>query len=170
MATLYAIRDDLEALAALLYEVGGDVSEDEAAAAIDGWLRETDEALRSKLDRYAALIRETESAASTRRAEADRLDALAKADEETVKRLKARLQWFLEDQELDRYETSRFKITLAVNGGHLPVRVSLPPEHLPQQFQRVTVAADIDAIRTALQQGPLDFAEFGERGHHLRIR
>lgn len=170
-ATLYEIRDDLEALHALLYEVGGDITEDEAAAAIDAWLRETDEALRSKLDRYAALIRETEAKAASRKEEADRLAALAVTDLNTVKRLKERLQWFFEDQGIEKLETDRFKFTVANNGGKTPVILKCEPHELPEWAQRVTVSADIEAIRGEIEaKGALDFAEFGERGRHLRIR
>lgn len=175
-ATLYEIRDDLEALHALLYEVGGDITEEEAEAAIDAWLRETDEALKDKLDRYAALIRETEAKAASRKEEADRLAALATTDLNTAKRLKARLQWFFEDQGIEKMETERFKFTLANNGGRAPVIVRAPVDELPEWARRVTVTADTEAIRGEIEERardgrePLDFAEIGPRGKHLRIR
>lgn len=175
-ATLYEIKDDLDALHALLYEVGGDITEEEAEAAVDAWLRETDEALKDKLDRYAALIRETEAKAASRKEEADRLAALATTDLNTVKRLKARLQWFFEDQGIDKLETSRFKFTLANNGGKARVVVRVPIDDLPEWARRVTIAADMDAIRGEIEERernggePLDFADVLERGRHLRIK
>jgi hypothetical protein len=170
-ATLYEIKDDLDALAALLYEVGGDITEDEACAAIDAWLRETNEALRGKLDRYAALIREKESLAETRKEEGKRLLSLASSDEAMVTRLKARLQWFFEDQGIDKLETDRFRFTLANNGGKVPIQLLVPPDQLPEWARRVVVTPDMEAIRGEIEAaGSCEFASVGERGRHLRIR
>lgn len=171
MSTLYAIKADLDALKDLLYEVGGDVTDADADAAITAWLHETDEALRSKLDRYAALIRELESSATSRKVESDRLASLATTDLNTVKRLKDRLQEFFEAEGMDRYETLRFKFTLAGNGGKAPVHVLVPPEALPEWARRVTVSPDVEAIRNRIDAGEaVDFAQLGERGKHLRVR
>lgn len=172
-ATLFEIRDDLNALADLLAEVGGDVTEADAEAAIDAWLAETEGATKAKLDSYAALIREVETRAAGRKAEAERLAALAKADSGTVDRLKARLLWFMQDQQLDKVETERFRLTVCANGGKPPVRLLVPPETLPAEYRRekVIVSADTDTIREALEKGAdLPFASLGERGVHLRIR
>lgn len=173
MSTLFEIRNDLDALADLLAEVGGDVSEADAEAAIDAWLLETEGARNAKLDSYAALIREIELRAAGRKAEAERLAALAKSDSATVDRLRGRLLWFLQDQGLGKVETERFRLTVCANGGKAPVRLLVAPEQLPGEYQRekVIISADTDAIREALEQGAaLSFAVLGERGHNLRIR
>lgn len=44
------------------------------------------------------------------------------------------------------------------------------PEQMPERFQRVTVEANREASRTALEQGEELHAYFGEREHHLRIK
>lgn len=171
MSTLYEIRDDLEALEALLYEVGGDVTDEAADAAITAWLEETGEALKSKLDGYAALIREAEARAASRKAEAARLTALSRADESVAKRLKERLYWFFGDRGIERFETERFRFTVQKNGGKPPVILHVPVEALPAWAQRVTVAPDMEAIRGEIEErGSVEFAEIGTPGKHLRIR
>lgn len=173
MSTLYAIREDLEAIASMLAEVGGDVTDADAEAAIDAWLTETTEARDEKLDRYCALIREMEERAESRKAEAERLDALATTDSNAAKRLKARLQWFLEDQGLEKVETPRFRLSLVNNGGKLPLQILCSPESLPAPYrvEVTTVKANQDAIREALEKGEaLEFAMLGPRGRNVRIR
>lgn len=171
MSTLYDIRADLEALEALLYEVGGDVTDEAADAAITAWLEETGEALSKKLDGYAALIRETEIRAASRKAEASRLSDLARADDAAVKRLKDRLRWFFEDRGIQKMETERFRFTLATNGGKPPVILKVPVECLPEWAKRVTFAPDLEAIRGEIEKGgTVEFAEIGTPGTHLRIR
>lgn len=172
-STLYAIGADMEALADLLHEVGGDVSEDDAEAAIDRWLEENAHALGDKLDGYGTIIRQFEERAAFRKAEADRLRALAQTDENNVKRLKDRLRWFFETHGIQKQETARFKFSLAANGGKAPLELLVPPEEIPSAWRTevVTYRPETDAIREALEKGTeLRFARLGERGRHVRLR
>jgi hypothetical protein len=44
-------------------------------------------------------------------------------------------------------------------------------EDLPQEFQKVTISANNDAIREALESGEqLGWARIGERGEHINIK
>lgn len=171
--TLYAIGAELDALEDLLTEVGGDVTDADAEAAIDQWLAESKDALRTKLDSYGALIREFEGRAALRKAEADRLRALAATDENNVRRMKDRLRWFFEAHEMTKVETARFKFTLSNNGGATPVEVRVPAETLPDwcRVETLSYRADLDAIRRRLEAGEaLEFAALGARGKHVRMR
>lgn len=176
MPTLLEVRDErdahLRALEDLLSEVGGDVTEAEAEAAIDAWLKEADAPLQAKLDGYGVVIREFELRAAARKAEADRIAALANTDANNSRRLKERLRWFFEAEGIDKIETSRFKFALASNGGKAPVILHCEPEALPEWAKRVTVTPDMEAIRGEIETRgeSLEFAEIGERGKHLRIR
>lgn len=173
MSTIYEIHDDLNALADLLAEVGGDITDADAESAIDRWLEETQEATAEKLDRYAALIREMEARSDARKAEAARLAALAAVDANAVGRLKARLLWFCEAHEIPKVETPRFRITVCANGGKAPLLLRVAPEELPAAWRTevVTYRADSDAIRAALEAGDnLPFAELGAKGRHVRIK
>jgi hypothetical protein len=170
MSTLFEIGDDAAALDALLEEIGGDVSDPEAAAAIDEWLQETEGALETKLDGYAALIGERAAKAKARKEEAKRLTELARMDENMAARLKERLQFFFEEHGIEKKETSRFKIALAQNGGKLPLLIDdVSPDEIPDYYTKKEL--DRESIREALEGGmPLNFARLGERGMSLRIR
>ena len=49
--------------------------------------------------------------------------------------------------------------------------MSASPDELPQEFQKVTIEANNEAIRKALDEGQeLEFAQYGERGESLRIK
>lgn len=173
--TLLEIGDErvrhMEALEALLVEIGGDVSDEEVDAAITAWLQEADAPLKEKLDAYGAVIREKELRAAARNAEADRLGGLATVDLNAAKRMKDRLRWFFEAHDLQRMETDRFRFTLASNGGKAPIELAeKDPSKLPEWARRVKVEPDVEAIRTRLEQGEdLEFARIGIRGKHLRI-
>ena len=169
--TLFEISADMQALAALLEEVGGDVSEADAEAAVDAWLKENADALQEKLDGYAALIRAFEARGAFRRDEAERVDRLADADERNARRMKDRLRWFFETHGLERVETARHRLSLTSNGGLRPLEVFVPAAELPGPYRRVVYSPDADAIRKALENGAsLPFAALGERGKHIRIR
>lgn len=173
MSTLLEIGADRLAWAALLEEIGGDVSEADAEAAIDAWLAENTNALNTKLDAYGALMREWENRAAFRREEAQRLIGLATVDENNVKRLKERLRWFFEAQGISKVETPHFRFSLAQNGGKVPVSVTIPADALPEPYrvERVSYSANTDAIRAALEAGEqLPFAVVGERGKHIRLK
>lgn len=171
--SLYEIGADLDALAALLDEVGGDVTEAEAEAAIDQWLQETGEAVKDKLDRYAALLRELSARAAARAEESARLAALAAVDENNAARLKARVLAFLQERGVDRVETARFRLTVCANGGRAPLRLLVPPSDIPSAWteQVVSLRPRTEAIRAELEAGILlPFATLEPRGFHLRVR
>lgn len=193
--TLWEIGDDLEAIEALLYETGGDVSEEEAEAAIDAWLTETQEAEAAKLDRYGALVRTMEARAEIKEQEAKRLAERAQAERNAARRLKERLMLHLERTGRTKAQGNLYSFTVAQNGGKPPLVIDegIDPMTLPVQYRRASmvllcptdetldalrdqcsrleVEPDTAAIRAALDAGEfLPFARIGERGRHLRIR
>lgn len=171
--TLFEIGADAQALNELLIELEGDISDPAVAEAIDEWLQENSVALDKKLDGYGALIREREALAEARKAEAARLQALAKTDENTAKRLKERLQYFFEERGITKQETARFKFSVVANGGKAPLLIDegICPEDMPEVWQKVTVDFDRDAIRQALEAGAkISCARLAERGRSLRIK
>jgi hypothetical protein len=174
--TLMEIGDDLHALEVLLYEVGGDVTEEEAAEAVDGWLEENRHNLKEKLKGYVALIREADNNAQFRRDEAKRLVDLAQQDEGFMARMKNRLLWFFQAHEIDRIDIGTAKIAVAGNGGKTPMLIDPTASAEASrgaypQYVRVRYEWDTEAIRNDLEQGkPVPFASLGERGKHIRIR
>jgi hypothetical protein len=169
--TLYEISADLQALEMLLTEVGGELPDEVAEAAIDSWLEETAGATREKVDNYCALIRELEARRDTRKAEAKRLAERAGIDDGVVDRLKTRLLWFFEAHAIKTLETTRFRVTAAQNGGLQPLIITAPLEDIPDEFIEFVRKPMNPIIRELLEAGEnLPFAELGERGKSIRIK
>ena len=170
-ATLYEISDNLAALEDLLTEYGGELPDDVAERAIDEWLEEMAGATKDKVDNYCALIRELESRAAARKAEAKRLAERASVDAGAVDRLKARLLWFFEAHQIKTLETARFRVTAAQNGGMAPLIITAPVEDIPLEFIEFIRKPINPIIRELLEAGEkLEFAELGERGKSIRIK
>lgn len=169
--TLYEIGSDLHALEALLTEIGGDITEEAAERAIDAWLAEAHANLKAKADNYCGLIQELSARAKARKEESDRLATRARVDENAAKRLKDRLQFFLEAHDIPKLETARFKLSVQANGGVAPLILDVPADQVPEDFCKVRVEPDNKTIREALDAGKaLPFAHLGQRGTSLRIR
>lgn len=171
--TLLEITADLDALDALLNEVGGDVSDPKVEEAVAGWFAELDQDFRGKVDNYLALIVSMEARAKGRAEQAERLKKRAKSDESAASFLRARLKFVLEQRGVSKLDTDRFRVSVARNGGMLPLEVfeeKVVPEHyyrvIPEQ--RVLDGA---AIRAALESGQeVPGAKLGERTTRLSIR
>ena len=175
MPTLFEISAEISALHDLLTEVGGELPDEEAEAAIDDWLAETNQALEQKVDAYCGLVREFEARAEAREIEAQRLQSLAGADINQARRLKARLKAFFEFHGIKKLDTPRFRVSVQANGGALPLVIptdwEADPANAPEAFQRRVIQLDRDAIREAITNGEETYgAQLGERGTHLRIR
>lgn len=173
--SLFQISDDIQALDDLLLELEGEVTDGEIEAVIDAWLAENKQALESKVDAYCWLIREREALANARTQEAQRLSDLAQADTNRVARLRGRLKVFFDLQGITKLETSSHKLTIANNGGGLPLIINpdwlADPASAPEQFHKVKIELDKQAIREAIRNNePVDGCMVGERGTHLRIK
>jgi hypothetical protein len=179
VSTLRAIGEDLQALEDLLQEVGGDVSEADAEAAIDAWLTETTDALHKKLDRYVDLIQYMNDRAKGRKEEAARLTALAKTDENGAKYLKDRLYWFMREHGQAKLDTKFHRLSIAKAGGKAPVVITTawtPEEAAERGYQdcvRVTYDWDKVAILKLLEdedETVMEIAKLGERSESVRIK
>lgn len=175
MRTLFNITDDLLALHELLSEVDGDVSDSEVEEAITQWFAELGEDRNEKLDGYVYLVAELEARSEMRRRESARIAARAKIDENNCERLKDRLKNFFQIMGYKTIETDFHRITLANNGGKLPLllqsRYERAPELLPDEFKKTVVTPHRDAIRAWLEAGgSVEFAELGDRGQSIRIK
>mgnify|MGYP002777016054 FL=1 len=168
--SLFSISEDLERLNELLDEIGDDTQQQEL---LSEWLQQIGTERDRKLDGYAALISEMQARAEARKSEAQRLMELAKADERRAQLLKERLKWFFESQQLKTIETTRYRLSLAKNGGKAPLilKSDLSPHQLPERFRTTSIEPNTNAIRAALEAGEnLDFASLGDRGTSLRIK
>ena len=175
MRTLFRITEDLDALADMLTEAGGEISDDEQGSALEAWFQELGEERDHKIDNYCALIAEMEARAAVRVSESERLTHLAKAEERAATRLKTRLREFLEGQNIAKLKTERFNLTVARNGGKAPLTIPDQWRHdattAPEQYHCRIIRLDVDAIRTDLESGQdVPGCRIEERGTHLRIK
>lgn len=172
MPSLLEIGDAMRALDEMLAasaEEGGDITAVEAE--LNRMFADVESARDQKVDAYCALIREKELRAAARKEESERLQKRVKIDTNQVDFLKSRLKQFFQEHGLKKLETERFTVSIANNGGRLPITIDVEPQQLPVAFQRVSIAPDIDKIYKALEAGEdLLFVTKGERGSHLRIK
>ena len=170
--TLWDIDADMAALDDLVEENEGDITACESI--VDAWFAENQGNLVAKVDGYAAFIGELNARAEARKEEADRLAHRARIDAALRDYLKGRLKDFFSARGMKKLETKRYKLTVAGNGGKLPLLLNdaakNEPEKLPEAFRKVSYSPNSEAIRAELEAGkPLEFATLGERGTHLRI-
>jgi len=175
MATLFQIGDDVKALHNLLIECGGEITDDEAEAAIEEWFAETNAAAETKVNSICWLIREFEGRAEVREQAAKTLMASAGADANQAKRLKNRVKLFMEQCGFDKLQTEHFKLTIAANGGVVPLVIpkewEIEPASAPEAFHKVEIRLNQNAIREAIRNDEETHgACLGDRGTHLRIR
>ena len=154
MPTLFEIGADVMALHDLLAECGGELTDEQTEAAIDDWLAETNAAVETKANGICWLIREFEGRADVREQAAKALSASAGVDGNKARRLKDRLKLFLEACGYTKLETEHFKLTIAANGGALPLVVpegwEREPASAPEAFHKVEIKLNRDAIRDAI--------------------
>tara|TARA_R110001592_G_scaffold62346_1_gene190741 strand:- start:62 stop:580 length:519 start_codon:yes stop_codon:yes gene_type:complete len=168
-STLYEITEDVRALEELMVELGGDVTDEADLEAVESWFSSLNEGMSNKLDNYAALVKEVEARGNSRLEEAKRMKRLAEADLSLGKRLKERMMWALQLMGHRRVDTDRFRVTVAKNGGKLPLVLD---DNVPDEFMKTVevTAPDSEKIRAVLAEGSsLGFAHLGDRGQTLRI-
>jgi len=169
MKTLLTISEEILELERKLEEAGGDLENEEIEQAYNAWL-EANASAKEKLDNYAAIIRELTRVSKAAKEEAELLRTRSRAEERKARFLKDRLMYYFMVHGLKTEQTDRFRITLANNGGVLPLDLQTPAELLPERFQKVTIDYDTEAIRAALDNGEyVPGAQYLDRGQHMRI-
>lgn len=188
--TLWQLSEDMEALDAMLAEIGGDISDPEVEAYINQLFDEVEGGFNQKVDSYAALIKHKEAVATARKAEAEGLALSAKIEANQAEALKDRLKLIMEMRGIKKAGHIR-TASVCGNGGKLPVVVE-DESKVPDKYQTVTVqmtaeqwaklaqteqlvyvgmAPDTDAIREALEAGDqVPGCKLGDRGTHLRVK
>ena len=166
---LYEIEQDMSALDDLLMEVEGDVSDPEVVEFVESLFEENDKNFKQKVENYCGLIREYLNLADSAKAEAKRMEKLAKTRENAAKGLKERLQYHLDHMQIDKVVTDRFRVSVGNNGGKLPLHVD--EWAVPDNYKKAELKVDNQKIRQALEAGEdLDFATFKPRGRRLNIK
>lgn len=119
-----------------------------------------------KAEQIAKIIRNFEADNMGLQSEIDRLQAMVALNSNQIKHLKNYLFEQMKAVGKDKFATALFKFSICKNGGELPMNII---GEVPNEYKKLV--EDNAKIREALKNGKaLDFAVFGERGEHLRIR
>lgn len=165
---LYQITSELQAVIDGILE--GGIDSPEAQQALDEHLAGLDEALDQKAEDYAAVIMSLQARSDARAAEAKRIRELANADATVAQRLKERLKQAMETTGRVRIDTTRFRLTVANNGGKQPMLIE-DQSAIPTEFIVQVPEVDKDAVRAALEAGrAVPGCTLVPRGTSLRIK
>lgn len=171
--TLFDIGRDLAAMADLLDEVGGEVTDPRVDEAVTAWLAELHHDEGRKLDGWVGFVRQMEMESAAAAEEGERWYATAKALSRRVDRMKAALLGYLQASGRTKVRTESGRtIAVQTNGGWQPIQVdAVDPADVPDELCEVRRGIDGDKVRAALAAGgELPFARLLPRGSHLRIR
>ena len=162
--TLYELTDELMTLAEMMEDA--DTEEQVLLDTIEAVGGEYD----AKIENYCKLIKNLDAESNALKEESKRLASRQKTIDGNIARLKAFMMESM--KQTGRSDAGGLlRARIAKNGGVLPLIMSASPEELPQEFQKVTIEANNEAIRKALDEGQeLEFAQYGERGESLRIK
>lgn len=186
--TLTEIEAAGAALDALIAELDGDVS-DGAAEIVDAWFAELQEETARKVDGYAFRIKAEEADAERWAAMAAEMSAKADAAKSRAKRLKERMAFHLETQQLQEIKGEIYRFYWQKNGGKAPLIMdSTDPNDFPPECRVTTVSISNAKVRELVDAGLMEFTEFehddngvqterkrklpahlGERGRSLRL-
>ena len=169
--TLFEIGADILALDQLLDETGGEV-DPQVEAALDALMTELVMDEEAKLDGWVHWKKQLEMEQSAAVAEMDQWSKTAKSLENRILWLKSVLKRHLEGTNRKSVKTAK-GVTIRVQANSAAPVVysdSIDMNAVPDEFKRVRVELDREAVAKALKDGrKLDFASLGERGTHLRV-
>lgn len=157
--TLDLIDEDLGALEAILTELGGDITEEEAEAAVDAWFEELGAARDAKLNGYARRIQVLEGNAAAKKAEEQRLAQQRKRDEESAGWLKRRLLGFVQrrgvpikGKDTRQIVTPLYTFTETKNGGKQAITYLVAPKDLPEALREDVVTITVRSGQAAFYE------------------
>ena len=136
--------------------------EDKLQETFSEWL-EAGESFKVKAEQVASYIRHQEALAEARKAEAKRIQALAKQAENGATRLRNYLTAQMLRSGVNRIDGVSAKIGLRKK--QPIVLINVPPEELPSDYVKVTYKADLTKIRALLKadaMGAISWASLSE--------
>ena len=165
---LWELSDEIQQLETAISAIADDESltEDEREtklqATFNQWLS-TGESFKSKAEQVARYIRHQEALAEARKAEARRIQTLAKQAENGA----ARLRKYLIDQMIrsDVKKIDGTTVKLGLRKKQPAVLLNVPPEELPPEYVQVSYKPDLTKIRKLLKvdaTGAIGWASLAE--------
>lgn len=163
--SLFDLTEELKHIQSVMMNSEGD----ELPQELIEWLDSTQGGYDKKVEGYCAVIGEMEAIVEARKAEANRIRALADTTQNHIDRMKIALKESLLKLETPKLETTRYKVWVQNAGGKLPIQIEA--EDVPDEWKLVQLVIDKDGIRRELEAGTsLPFAQLLPRGQVLRIK
>lgn len=123
-----------------------------------------------KLENMAKIIKNLQADVDMLKAEEQRLSSRRKTLENNISWLKYSIMNFMQVHGIDKVKGDVLNISIAKNGGKLPVIIDVDVETLPDDVCKIEKKADNTKIAELIDAGKCDFAHYGERGTHLNIK
>lgn len=140
----------------------------EIPADLVDWLEATEVEIDQKIEAWAVVIEEKEAFVTKRKERNRILYEAIQVEERQIDSMKKKVVEVMKLVGKPKIKTDLFTISIANNGGAMPVKVT---GDVPKDYQFAIWKNDTDKIREVLQSGQeLPFAVLGERGQHLRIK
>jgi hypothetical protein len=163
--SLFDLTEELKHIQSVMMNSEGD----ELPQELIEWLDCTQGGYDKKVEGYCAVIGEMEAMVEARKAEANRIRALADTTQNHIDRMKIALKESLLKLETPKLETTRYKVWVQNAGGKLPIQIEA--EDVPDEWKVIQLVIDKDGIRRELEAGTsLPFAQLLPRGQVLRIK
>lgn len=158
---LYEIDQNIRAFWNKIMEQAGELTEEDIKQ-----LDELEVAKNDKLKAYGVIIRELKADIDTCKAEKKRLEDMAKKLENRQEWLKSRLIEFMNNNEIDKFESPEVNISFLtshpLHNGEL--------EKVPEQFIKVEKKADITAIKDFIKNGGTIDGWYIEENKNIQIK
>lgn len=166
---LYKLPDQLIFILDLLEE-NPDIPQEELLEQ----LAITTQEFNEKVEQVALAVRNSESRATSMRFEVERLENHARSEENKVKRLKDSLLTLMNAAAIQKVAGKVVTVSVANNGGELPISLTCEPKDLPEQFRKETITYSLnrEAVKDYQTIG-MDLPAVvvvGKRGQNIRIR
>ena len=163
--SLFDLTEELKHIQSVMMNSEGD----ELPQELIEWLDSTQGGYDKKVEGYCAVIGEMEAIVEARKAEANRIRALADTTQNHIDRMKIALKESLLKLETPKLETTRYKVWVQNAGGKLPIQIE--SEDVPDEWKVIQLVIDKEGIRRELEAGTsLPFAQLLPRGQVLRIK
>lgn len=165
MSSLYNLRSDYERVMNMMYD--DDYDEQTVIDTLDS----IEGAIEDKAEACAFIMQNLDADIAAIKAEENRLKKRRTALENNKKRMHENLYMSMKTVGRTEIKTPLFSFNIQKAGGVRALVLDVEPDKLPVEYQKVTIAADNEALRKLLGDSEsCQFCHLAEQGEYLRIR
>lgn len=123
-----------------------------------------------KLEQMAMIIKNLNADVEAYNSEIARMTARKNTIKNNIDWLKFEMLGFMNAHNIQKVKGEVLNVSVAKNGGKLPIILDVDVESLPDELVKIEKSADNSKIAEMLDNGDCLFAHYGERGSHINIR